>query len=469
MKPRHLIFLSLLFLALAAAVVVQKIQAPRNQGFEITRPLNLSFEKEKVQSLRLTFRGEAVEILKKDDAWFIATEWNTRAGAERVDSLLNQLMNLRGELRSTDPELLKDYGIQDEEAVRVELYGPEKRENLLTLLLGTGAAESELTFVRKPGSAEVFAVERPLLGAAGLQSAKETGAVRESGFWNDLRLFKEDTADIRALVFRRGDAKPGAVFSLVKAEQGEGENKTVSWAFGKKTNAFEPDPRKIEDLLQLLAGARALKAVNPAGDYGLDKPLVELELTLQDKKKVRFRVSSSGEETKSYFIQSSEDSAVFEVSLYHVKRLDLTQRHFFLENPFSIESSQIQQVLLQRGSQERFAGQTEDRKEELARIAGILEGLDYEVRLLKSAAVWTQSEARLEAHAAEDQKWQFDFGPQDVKTKEVPFRLAEDSRVFAVSEKTFQALFSSLAEAKAETVPVQESQPELAAPAQTAA
>lgn len=469
MKPGHLIFLSLLFLALAAAVVVQKIQAPRNQGFEITRPLNLSFEKEKVQSLRLTFRGEAVEILKKDDSWFIATEWNTRAGAERVDSLLNQLMNLRGELRSTDPELLKDYGIQDEEAVRVELYGPEKKENLLTLLLGSGAVESELTFVRKPGSAEVFAVERPLLGAAGFQSAKETGAVREAGFWNDLRLFKEDTADIRALVFKRGDAKPGAVFSLVKAEQGEGENKTVSWAFGKKTNAFEPDPRKIEDLLQLLAGARALKAVNPAGDYGLDKPLVELELTLQDKKKVRFRVSSSGAETKSYFIQSSEDSAVFEVSLYHVKRLDLAGRHFFLENPFNIESSQIQQVLLQRGSQERFAGQTEDRKEELARIAGILEGLDYEVRLLKDAAAWTQSEARLEAHAAEDKKWQLDFGPQDPKTKEVPFRLAQDSRVFVVSEKAFQALFSSLAEAKAETVPVQESQPEPAAPAQPAA
>lgn len=466
MKPRHLVFLSILFLALAAAVVVQKIQAPRNQGFEITRPLNLSFEKEKVQSLRLTFRAEAVEILKKDDAWFIATEWNTRAGAERVDSLLNLLMNLRGELRSTDPELLKDYGLQDEEAVRVELYGPENKENLFTLLLGTGAAESELTFVRKPGSSEVFAVERPLLGAAGFQSSKEAGTVPEAGYWNDLRLLKDDTADIRVLAFKRGDAKPGAAFSLVKSETGEGENKTVSWSFGKKTDAFEPDPRKIEDLLQLLAGARALKAVNPAGDYGLDKPLVELELTLQDKKKVRFRVSSSGEETKSYFIQSSEDSAVFEVSLYHVKRLDLAGRHFFLENPFNIESSQIQQVLLQRGSQERFAGQTEDRKEELARIAGILEGLDYEVRLLKSAAAWTQSEARLEARAAEDKKWQFDFGPQDEKTKDVPFRLAEDPRVFAISEKTFQALFSSLAESKAETVPVQDSQPQPAAPAQ---
>lgn len=461
MKPRHLIFLSILFIALAAAVVVQKIQAPRNQGFEITRPLDLPFEKEKVQSLRLTFRGEAVEILKKDDLWLVSTEWNTRAGSERVDALLTQLMNLRGELRSTDPELLKDYGLQDEEAVRVELYGPEKKENLLTLLLGTGAAESELTFVRKPGSAEVFAVDRPLLSVAGFQSAKETGAARESGFWNDLRLFRENTADIKALAFQRKDTKPGAVFELLKTEQGEGENKTASWAFGSKARAFEPDPRKIEDLLQLLAGARALKAVNPAGDYGLDKPLVELELTLQGEKKIRFRVSSSGAETKSYFIQSSNDPAVFEVALYHVKRLDLTERHFFLDNPFNIESSEIQQMLLQQGAQERFFGQTEDRKAELARMAGVLESLDYEVRLLKDgSAAWPQSEARLEAHAAEDRKWQLDFGPPSSETKEIPFRVGEDPRVFAVSDKTFQALFLSLAEPKAEAVGVQESRSE---------
>lgn len=469
MKPRHLIVLSILFLALAAAVVVQKLQAPRHLGFEITRPLNLSFDKEKVQGLNLKFRDQVMEIQKKDEGWQIISEWNTLAGTERVDSFLNQLMNLQGELRSTDPGLLKDFGLEDEEALWVELYGADRQQELFTLLVGTGAAESEAVFVRKPGSAEVFAVDRPLLAAAGYSSTKETGVAREMGFWNDLRLFRGETAEIQALAFHRKDAAPGAVFSLLKKETLEGENKTAAWVFDGTPPAFEPDPRKVEDLLQLLAGARALKALNPSGDYGLDKPLVELELTLKEGKKIRLSVSSSGTETKSYFLRTSADPAVFEIALYHVKRLDVTQRHFFLENPFGLETSEIQQALLQRSAQERFIGQTEDKKTELARLAAILGSLDYGVRVLKEPSAWTESEARLEVHAREDKKWLLDFGKKQGQTEWVPLRVGEDKRVFGVPEKVFQDLFSNLAAKAPVTAPVQETPPAPAPPAQPAA
>lgn len=447
MHPRQIIFLAVLLAALAGAVVFQKMQTSPNAGFEITRPLNIDFKKEEIREVLLQHLDDGLKIARQDAHWVIASEWNTLAGGERVDALLNQLAGLQGEVRSTEESLLADYGLRDGEAVRVELRGSGKDKAQAELLVGTRGLETGTAFVRRPGSSEVFAVDRPLLDQLGFRAQGETGIEREAGFWNDLRLFREDTSLIQKIAFKRETFSPGASFSIAKKEVKDGENMKTLWTFEGGESAFEPDERKIEDLLQLLAGARALKTLDPSKDYGFGRPIVEVTLTLKEGDPVVYRLAASEGETKSYYLKSSSDPAVFEVSLYHVKRLDLFRRHFFLNNPLGIEAAEVREVLLRKGAQEWFAGQTEDKKAALSRIAAVLAGLEEEIRELKSPPAWTEPSASLEAKAGEDKGWVFHFGPSSAGR--VPFRLSGEARTFDLPEKTFQVLFQDFPAAAA--------------------
>ena len=64
-----------------------------------------------------------VEIFKEDGIWKVRELWNARADEVKVQAILSALSGIRGDLRSSDPALLKDFGITDPEAFCVKAMG----------------------------------------------------------------------------------------------------------------------------------------------------------------------------------------------------------------------------------------------------------------------------------------------------------------------------------------------------------
>ncbi|MBU3759879.1 MAG: DUF4340 domain-containing protein [Candidatus Omnitrophica bacterium] len=441
MHPRNIALLAALLAVLAGAVVYQKNQTPYPGALKSQPVLSFKFDKEQVSAVLVDRAEDKLRLEKSEGQWRIATQWNTAAESQKIETVIQQLGQLSGDLRSSDETLFADYGLGEEEAVRVELRGEDPDQELAVLWVGARGLENASAFVRKPGAPEVFALETPLLQSLGFHRAVSgSGLERDSEFWNDLRLFRQDIGAVEKIEIKRGASQGSeSFFSMVKKENREGENVKTFWSFEGQESAFAPDEKKIEDLLQLLGGARALKALDPSKDYGFGRPIAELTLSLKEGEPVIFRAASAGQETKSYYLQSTSDPAVFELPLYHVKRMDLPRRHFFLNNPFGIESADVKEVLLRKNAQEWFAGLTEDKKAALERLAVLLAGLDEEVREVKNPPAWTEPAAAMEVKAQPERSWIFDFGP--AAAGRVPFRLAGEPRVFDVSESFFQSLF----------------------------
>ncbi len=461
MQPKKLIFLAVLLALLAGVIVYKKTQQPKNLAFEITRPLELSFDKTQVETVRFKRGEEIEEMQKKDNVWVLASQWGSHANGDRVEALLEQLGGLRGEMRSSDPALLTDYGLQDEAAIRVELLDKEGKP-VFEMLVGTGSPEGRVSFVRKAGSSEVYVIDRPLLEALGAKAVQGQPFSWEAGFWNDLRLLKKGTVEsVQGVQFARDGSSKGASFGLVKKETGTDQEKKTFWAFEQEGPAFEPDSQKVEDLLQMIAGTQALRALDPAGSYGMDKPLLEVTLILQGGDTVKYKISEAGGETKNYYLQTSEDPAVFEIALYHVKRLDVWQRHFFKDNPLGFESEDVQEALIRHEGQERFLGQTEDKKESLQKIAAVLKDMDYDAAVAKDGALPDPAPYQIEIHGKDEKKWILEFSESSAGDKRL-FRVKGDPRIFSLPETSFKALFSALEEpgkapapqAPADAVPV---------------
>lgn len=236
MHPRNIALLAALLAVLAGAVVYQKNQTPYPGALKSQPVLSFKFDKEQVSAVLVDRAEDKLRLEKSEGQWRIATQWNTAAESQKIETVIQQLGQLSGDLRSSDETLFADYGLGEEEAVRVELRGEDPDQELAVLWVGARGLENASAFVRKPGAPEVFALETPLLQSLGFHRAVSgSGLERDSEFWNDLRLFRQDIGAVEKIEIKRGASQGSeSFFSMVKKENREGENVKTFWSLRVK-------------------------------------------------------------------------------------------------------------------------------------------------------------------------------------------------------------------------------------------
>ena len=124
------------------------------------------------------YRGEGKDetlTLAKDASgrWTFTSRFGTRARKEGVESLLNHLAGLRGELRSESKDLLKDYSITDDKAFHFKVYdsaGKVLAHRVVSALRPRGTQN----FVRETGSDKVVITLTDVLADIGIFSDQDT-------------------------------------------------------------------------------------------------------------------------------------------------------------------------------------------------------------------------------------------------------------------------------------------------------
>jgi hypothetical protein len=263
---------------------------------------------------RLTI-GDQINMLVIERAdpkapWRIVAPLQYPADARMVDGYVKALSAGIPMETQVDEGNLEDYTVDDQHALRAELYTADAETPALAVIVGKTAG-SESSFVRLPGSEVVYRA------AVGARSRFE----RPAGEWRDRVVLEVPRESVvrcelvrgaETLVFRRG-ASPGA----------DDNGKAIPGAWGLDGSAWGVDSDSVELIVHNLARIRAGELHNPDYDAGFDKPAVVAHLELADGTKHTVVVGSRVDD-RSAWLRVDDRPEVVRVSSKVRKALEFT-------------------------------------------------------------------------------------------------------------------------------------------------
>jgi len=341
MKLKHIIFLGVIFLILLGALSAKKFfMKPEIETTEY-KSLKISFNPSGIYAIRIK-RAENEELLKiekKDGEWFMPSKWNMRARKEKIDNLIKDISNLRGELRSSSKNVFSDYGISDEEAVSIVMLDKEQKP-LQGFLIGLEKAGYGSSFLRKSGSAEVYLVDKDILSLIGLYGDPKEATVNMNN-WIDLSITKFDPEKIESIKVTRKE-KGRKVVTVDIEKVLDAEKNLKHWVATGKKPIFDIDAKKIRDFLKSVNDINASEAVDPKGEnYGFEDPFLYVALE-KEKESIELVLGNATEKGgEDRYLRTSEGH-VYVLRRYAVNRLNIDISKFFIDNPLRIDADKLQ-------------------------------------------------------------------------------------------------------------------------------
>ena len=194
MNTRKVTFLAAFFIFLVLALWYQKIaQSPEDliTVDSLHRFVPDDLDLQTIDALELTRPGSPdIRLEKKNNQWQLPQWGGLPANQQNVERLLEVIGNLRGELRSSDSEVVADYELDQGEALSLALLSNATEQ--LRLFLGKG--DFRTLFLRVSNSTEVYAAPGMILGYLGIQ-----GKILSEQFWVETTLVSLNVKDIQEL------------------------------------------------------------------------------------------------------------------------------------------------------------------------------------------------------------------------------------------------------------------------------
>lgn len=333
MQVKHIILLGVIFLALLAAVLAKSFFMKPPVEITEYKHLEISFAPAGIHAVEMKnlATNALIKLERKGDDWFIPSRWDVRGDKGRIEHLMNQLKELSGEVRSTSPELLDDYGIGDNEAFSLTMFDEEGRAQE-TLLIGIDVpAGGGVSFLRKAGSADVYLVDKDVFSLIGVRRTRALDqGVLNVDHWVDLALARIDAPAVNALKISRC-GEPAAAVDIKK--EFDEEKKLNRWVAQGKQSRSDLDAEKIKGFISGINNLRGQQAVDPqGGDYGFDQPFLSVRLET-DKDILEFFVGKEKEEGMGDRYLKTPSGHVYFTQRNVIDQLNIDVTQFFVDEP----------------------------------------------------------------------------------------------------------------------------------------
>lgn len=272
MKRFHVTIIAFLVLAVFGGAVywfeIRGAEEREKRKEKENRILSVSFLSLETLTIEREGKGRVTLSRKGADTWEISEPIRTDADAGAVKSLANRLQGLDfRRVVEEEPADLGKYGLA-EPPIRVYIRGNEREE---TLELGNRGPIGNTLYVKTAARPRVYLVDSALLSAV------------------DKGLF--DLRERRIVTFERNQAEgirltyPDREIRLAKID--------LQWRI-REPGDYPADESVINQMLTELITLKAEKFVTEKMEdpsaYGLDRPRLEVELTLNDGTNAAFRV-----------------------------------------------------------------------------------------------------------------------------------------------------------------------------------
>jgi hypothetical protein len=312
LKNKNILILAAVLVVLLGISLVQKAGYKNSTTQSSTAPLvEETFTADQLDRITLGqgADAEAVVLLAGPTGWVVTTSWDAAASSQRIDALLRSLGGLSGEYRSDNEDVLADYGLADDKAVKIRAYDKEGALKIAVDVGGTPVGSSG-NFVKKPGSNAVY--------ISGVNLRSQLGIYDEDGqpgnkHFLDLQAVQEDRLEVDRIILDDGGQvlEMEKDFAPPKPAPGQTEAQADSAAVvnGPDRTTWEWEmtaPRaqalvktKADQVLSSVVAIRAVDVEDPAGDmasYGLDAVLRTATLMRQDGTQTVLEFGSAREE-----------------------------------------------------------------------------------------------------------------------------------------------------------------------------
>ena len=357
LSNKTLLILVVIFVAIIVLIAVKRVDnTPGSMvdevGFAPLAPDG--FLASNVRRLEV-FAGNKVEekliISKSDDKWVVTSKFDAPADEEKVLDLLNKFKKLKGEQRSDAPEVVGDYGLDDEAALHYAVY-TDREEATMHLLVGKGDWRN--TFVRANNSSVVHTVPLNLRSEAGYHGS-DIDKAPDSKLWLDKQIIDVAEDKISGLKIKWPDKEVG--FERVErpkepTEEDEGAEEeekpdmpVYEWRLvsGGVGEGFEES--KLESILSEIDDLQAEDAVDPSRKeaWGLDDPawVVHLEMEEGDSTSLlggRPTVMGEG------YVQVEGATMTYKVTKSTFEKVFATGAELFSLSGFEFDGEEISQM-----------------------------------------------------------------------------------------------------------------------------
>lgn len=275
-SKRLLPLAAVLVVLVAVALMVKRQPAPTRLvdevGWERLVPDTLRAESVTgVDMYQGSQPDQVLSLRRQGDGWQVPTYFDAPVRPSRIESLLEQIGTLEGELRADRDELVREFELEDEQALHMRVYAGDQAEPVLHLLAGKSGRRSG--FVRVAGDSRVYNVDLNLHSMAGLWGEK-LGGPPEAETWLQLRLNDIRSEEVAAVELQ----SPRGHFRFVRAEPeeieaAEGEPETaVSWRSEAPDVDYEVNQQLLDRLAVALGTLRAddIADGSQMSEYGLE-------------------------------------------------------------------------------------------------------------------------------------------------------------------------------------------------------
>lgn len=340
MKEKHLYLFAGVFVVLLLIYFVTKPRHTSVNLDEIVQAIVIGMAKDDVKNIEVykeTTSQKPIQMVfaQREGQWYIPTKFNSKAQKSRVDRLLDDVLEMTGKVRSSDPKHLETYQISDEKGIHL-LLKDEANKPLANLIIGKKGEDYNSGFVRFGGKEKVYAVDKNLLSSLSITGEIDTLSRFKDDSFVDLQAVNQDQAKLEIVgIVDRGKElvikKKAKQVEITNPDSTKGTKTEHEWVLLKGQKETRLDQKEVTSFLNTVTKIYAQEVVdrmgNTLGDldkasrYGMTRPVSYLVFKPQEKQQENVIFGKEYEKDKGFYMQVQYDGLVYKVAKSNVDRI----------------------------------------------------------------------------------------------------------------------------------------------------
>ena len=291
MKEKHLKIFAGVFVVL---LIIFFITKPSFKGVnidELTQSIIIGVAKNDVKTIEVykeTSEEQPVQMIfaLQEDQWRIQTKFNSKAQKNRMDSLVDDLLEMTGKVRSSDPKHHELYHITDIQGLHL-LLKDEANKTLANLIVGKKSEDQNSGFIRFAGKEKVYAVDKNLLSALNIYGDIDTLTQFNAKNFVDLQAVdqKKEDLELVGMVVKGKEMiikKIEREVEVTNADSTKSTKKETEWVLVKGKNEINLEKKEVDNFFRDVAKIRATEVTDRIGNsladlnknsqYGFSRP-----------------------------------------------------------------------------------------------------------------------------------------------------------------------------------------------------
>jgi hypothetical protein len=333
MEEKHLKIFAGVFIFLFIVYFATK---PRHTGVnidEFVQSIIIGVSKNDIKTVEVykeTTSEQPIQMVfnHNDDRWSISTHFNAKAQKSRMDRLLDDLLEMTGNVRSSEPKHFETYKISDEQGIHL-LLKDEANKTLANLIIGKKADDLNTGFVRFAGKEKVYSIDKNILSDLNIFGDIDTLSQFQQKNFVELQAVDQNKDELEMV----GLSARGKEIVIKKVEKevefiAEDSSKATKieteWVLVRGDREIDLKQNEVDNFFQDVAKIRAQEVIDHIGNsfqdmnkssrYGFRRPTHYIMFKKPDASQQNILFGKEYEKDKGYFFNVQYDGLVYKIA-----------------------------------------------------------------------------------------------------------------------------------------------------------